>query len=132
MAAYKHSPYTKAGRHERNMAAAKRKKANAYKPYKPRGSSGSRSKSKSGCYVATCVYGSYDCPEVWTLRRYRDQVLAQTILGRIFIRCYYAISPSVVRIFGKTKLFHRFWKTHLDNMVQRLNTQGFSSDEYQD
>ena len=32
-------------------------------------------KKKQGCYVATCVYGSYDCPQVWTLRRYRDDVL---------------------------------------------------------
>ncbi len=30
---------------------------------------------KNGCYIATCVYGSYDCPEVWTLRRFRDDVL---------------------------------------------------------
>ena len=31
-----------------------------------------------GCYVATAVYGSYDCPEIWTLRRFRDKVLART------------------------------------------------------
>ena len=34
--------------------------------------------AKAGCYVATSVYGSYDCPEVWTLRRFRDEVLADT------------------------------------------------------
>ena len=28
--------------------------------------------SDSGCYIATCVYGSYDCPQVQTLRRFRD------------------------------------------------------------
>ena len=28
--------------------------------------------SNGACYVATAVYGSYDCPEVWTLRRFRD------------------------------------------------------------
>ena len=33
---------------------------------------------KSGCYIATAVYGSYDCPQVWTLRRYRDYTLAET------------------------------------------------------
>ena len=26
--------------------------------------------SAGPCYVATAVYGSYDCPEVWTLRRF--------------------------------------------------------------
>lgn len=87
---------------------------------------------KGGCYVATCVYGSYDCPQVWTLRRYRDQKLAQTVLGRAFIRCYYAVSPTVVKIFGETKLFQNFWRTRLDRMVQKLNAQGFSAERYQD
>ena len=89
-------------------------------------------KKNNGCYVATCVYGSYDCPQVWTLRRYRDQKLSQTVLGRAFIRCYYAVSPTVVKLFGKTKFFHNFWKIHLDRMVQRLKAQGFSSERYQD
>ncbi len=87
---------------------------------------------EKGCYVATCVYGSYDCPEVWTLRRYRDNKLAKSVLGRAFIRCYYAVSPTVVKIFGKTKLFQNFWRARLDRMVQRLNAQGFSSERYQD
>lgn len=37
-----------------------------------------------GCYVATAVYGSYDCPQVWTLRRFRDYTLAETWYGRAF------------------------------------------------
>lgn len=60
------------------------------------------SPSSGGCYVATCVYGSYDCPKVWTLRRFRDNVLAKSIDGRAFIRTYYAISPTLVRWFGDT------------------------------
>ena len=28
--------------------------------------------NENGCYIATCVYGSYDCPQVLTLRRFRD------------------------------------------------------------
>ena len=35
-----------------------------------------------GCYVATAVYGSYDCPQVWTLRRYRDDILAKNCLPK--------------------------------------------------
>ena len=37
-----------------------------------------RQKSRRGCYIATCVYGSYDCPQVWTLRRFRTACLAKT------------------------------------------------------
>lgn len=60
------------------------------------------------CYVATCVYGSYDCPQVWVLRRFRDERLAESIWGRAFIRTYYAISPTIVKWFGSTKWFKRF------------------------
>ena len=51
-----------------------------------------RRMAKSGCYVATAVYGSYDCPEVWTLRRFRDNYLDNYLLGRMFIKLYYAIN----------------------------------------
>ena len=39
-----------------------------------------------GCYIATCVYGSYDCPQVRTLRRFRDEVLKQSAPGRAFVK----------------------------------------------
>lgn len=87
---------------------------------------------KRGCYIATCVYGSYDCPSVWTLRRFRDNVLAQHIGGRCFIKCYYAISPILVRILGKTRIFQRFWKYVLDKFVAYLHRQGISDRSYQD
>ena len=37
-------------------------------------SSGTSSSSSGGCYVATAVYGSYDCPQVWTLRRFLQRL----------------------------------------------------------
>ncbi len=85
-----------------------------------------------GCYIATAVYGSYDCPEVWTLRRYRDKKLAKTLFGRAFIRIYYAISPTLVKYFGKKPWFNRLFKRRLDRMVARLNAQGFDSTPYDD
>lgn len=85
-----------------------------------------------GCYVATAVYGSYDCPQVWTLRRYRDNTLAKTWYGRAFIHTYYAISPTLVKWFGKTKWFRKLWKGKLDKMVARLQAQGVESTPYND
>ena len=90
------------------------------------------SSSSSGCYVATCVYQSYDCPQVWTLRRYRDNTLAKTRRGRAFIKLYYAISPTLVRWFGKTKWFKKLWKPKLDRMVAKLNKKGVEDTPYQD
>lgn len=44
--------------------------------------SGTEVAKKSGCYVATYVYGTYDCPELWVLRRWRDERLAESAQGR--------------------------------------------------
>lgn len=85
-----------------------------------------------GCYVATAVYGSYDCPQVWTLRRYRDYDLAETWYGRAFIRTYYAISPTLVKWFGHTEWFKRMWRGKLDCMVKDLQEKGYESTPYED
>lgn len=88
--------------------------------------------ASGGCYVATAVYGSYDCPEVWTLRRYRDTTLAGTWYGRTFVKLYYAISPTLVKWFGNTKWFKSLWKGKLDRMVTRLQSKGVESTPYED
>ena len=85
-----------------------------------------------GCYVATCVYGSYDCPEVWTLRRFRDDILSENIFGRLFIKCYYAISPTAVKLFGDYKWFHKLFKKPLDRLVEKLNSDGVENTQYYD
>lgn len=85
-----------------------------------------------GCYVATAVYGSYDCPQVWTLRRYRDYTLAETWYGRAFVHTYYAISPTLVKRFGHTEWFKKMWKGKLDRMVADLNADGVLNTPYED
>jgi len=89
-------------------------------------------RKNDACYVATAVYGSYDCPEVWTLRRFRDYYLKQNIFGQTFIKLYYAISPIVIRLFGETAWFNSFFKNRLDEMVKYLNKKGYSSEKYED
>lgn len=84
------------------------------------------------CYIATCVYGSYDCPQVWTLRRFRDNNLENTWYGRMFIKCYYAVSPKLIKWFGNRKWFRTFWKKTLDYMVFKLNQQGIEDTKYSD
>ena len=88
--------------------------------------------TSDGCYVATAVYGSYDCPQVWTLRRYRDYTLAKTWYGRAFIKTYYAISPTLVKWFGHTEWFKKMWQGKLDRMVAKLQENGVESTPYED
>lgn len=88
--------------------------------------------SSGACYIATAVYGTYNCPEVWTLRRYRDNSLAETWYGRAFVRSYYAISPMLVKRFGEMKWFRNFWRSRLDKMVKKLHDKGVEDTPYVD
>ena len=88
--------------------------------------------SSGGCYVATAVYGSYDCPEVWTLRRFRDNYLQEHILGKVFVRFYYAISPTIVRWFGNSRAFNRINRKILDRFTALLKLKGYSDKPYDD
>lgn len=85
-----------------------------------------------GCYVATAVYGSYDCPQVWTLRRFRDFSLKRSFGGRLFVRVYYAVSPTLVKLFGKTKWFNNGCKKVLDKFIEKLQTDGYENTPYKD
>lgn len=89
-------------------------------------------KSVSGCYIATCVYGSYNCPEVYRLRRYRDYYLKERKLGRLFIKMYYVTSPSLVKHFGNKKWFRKIFKSYLDKKLIKLENSGYSDSPYND
>lgn len=91
-----------------------------------------KKKQSGGCYIATAVYGSYDCPQVWILRRFRDEVLSTNCFGRTFIRLYYATSPTLVRWFGNKKWFKYLWKKQLDKIILFLQDRGFDSSLYTD
>ena len=124
----------KTGRSQQNLLggynhydARFNKKGDSYKNLT--GGYTSRSSSQ-GCYIATCVYGSYECPEVWTLRRFRDRYLKKRGWGRTFVKVYYQTSPWVVRLFGGTG--KKLWKPALDRWVRWLNQNGYLDTSYED
>lgn len=86
--------------------------------------------SSGGCYVATAVYGSYDCPELWVLRRFRDQRLARSFPGRAFIRSYYTVSPIVLRLMGQHG--GGVFKGWIAALVRALRARGYSDEPYAD
>jgi hypothetical protein len=49
------------------------------------------------CFVATAAYGDPRHPEVVALRRWRDQVLVRTPLGRAFVAFYWRVGPLAAR-----------------------------------
>lgn len=91
-----------------------------------------RPQRSSGCYIATAVYGSYDCPEVRVLRRWRDDVLLRKPGGKRFVRTYYALSPYLVNILGSTRIFTSAVKPCLNLLVRRLQRSGVAATTYED
>ncbi|MBQ6311209.1 MAG: hypothetical protein IJK74_06645 [Bacteroidales bacterium] len=73
--------------------------------------------SSSGCYIATMVYGDYDHPQVVVLRHFRDNVLRNYSLGRLFIRFYYKHSPSWVEYLKDKKCVNSFIRKILDKFI---------------
>lgn len=94
----------------------------------PQGANG----NPGGCYVATAVYGSYDVPQVWVLRRWRDDRLSRTSLGRAFIRTYYRWSPRLVAACGTSRAFVVPARLLLDRLVRRLRKAGVLDTPYID
>jgi hypothetical protein len=87
---------------------------------------------KQKCYIATCVYNSYETKELFVLRRYRDKYLRRRFFGRLFIRFYYFNAPIVIKLFGKRKWFNKMWKKILDKKVDKLIKKGYLDTYYED
>ena len=62
----------------------------------------------------------------------RDYTLDKTWYGRLFIACYYAISPTIVKLFGNKEWFKSFCRKKLDAMVSDLKSKGVEDTKYID
>ncbi len=79
-------------------------------------------KKTEGCFIATACYGDYEAKEVWVLRRYRDNVLQQTAAGRLLVRFYYYVSPSLANYIRNKSYFKSVIRQHLlQPLVSRLS-----------
>jgi len=79
------------------------------------------STNKRGCFIATAVYGSQDVRRVQQFYKFRDEVLAKSFSGRLFIRFYYLVSPSLAKwINNKPSIKSFVRKNILDKMLNRF------------
>lgn len=87
----------------------------------PYSSSPRQSKNTSeGCYIATMAYGDYDHPQVITLRRFRDDVLLKSRIGRLFVKIYYFVSPKLVWLLRDSETVNAFIRKILDRICYVL------------
>ena len=72
------------------------------------GSIGGRSSygnnSNSDCIIVESLKEKNDIVYIFKLREWRDEVLANTLLGKIIINKYYKISPKMVKVSYKIPL----------------------------
>src|ERR1017187_2196668 len=60
---------------------------------------------KSGrCYIVTAASGDVNSPEVLYLSNFRDDVLIRHGLGRLFVGCYYRVSPVLAEVIARFRL----------------------------
>ena len=67
----------------------------------------------NSCYIASCIYGSYNEKEVLILRSFRDNNLNKSLFGRLFISIYYFISPNILKFAGNSNTFNKFMRFFL-------------------
>jgi len=81
----------------------------------------SSKKQKSGCFVATSIYESYEAWQVILLRKFRDQTLLKSKYGRLFVKYYYIFGPYLSRTINKFRFLQKIFKPVLNLFVNSLN-----------
>jgi hypothetical protein len=75
---------------------------------------------KKFCAVATWAYGSEDLPEVRRLRKFRDERLSRSFVGRAFVRWYYRNGSHIVTILDRIPGTHGAARSVLSAITRRL------------
>ncbi len=81
------------------------------------------SSASDGCYIATMAYGDYNHPQVFELRKFRDDYLSKTKIGRSFIKFYYKYSPSLVEKLKNKPTINIIIRRGLDQFIKSIKKQ---------
>lgn len=76
--------------------------------------------AEGSCYIATMAYGDYDHPQVLELRKFRDNFLNKTVIGRNFIKFYYKYSPSLVEKLKNKQSINLIIRKGLDQFIKAI------------
>lgn len=71
------------------------------------------------CFLATAVYGE-DAPELEAFRRFRDTQLLPRRSGRVMVRAYYAVGPTLAKWVAPHARVRRTLKVGLDVLHRKL------------
>ena len=78
------------------------------------------SSSNSNCFVVTTTMGDVNHPVVVDFRNYRDEVLLNTILGRLLIKVYYQIGPTLSEIIKNNNTLFQISRSFILKLHKRI------------
>lgn len=74
---------------------------------------------RSGCFIATAVYGDPNAEEIQILRDFRDSV-SHIMIYKLLFNCYYIVSPRLLFIFKNQEVRKDIRKYFLNPIVKYL------------
>jgi hypothetical protein len=77
------------------------------------------SDGKGRCFIATAAF-EYHSPEVQALSEFRDAHLLKSRAGRLFVKIYYRLSPSIAQILDKYPLLRPPVRQALRKIIELL------------
>lgn len=75
---------------------------------------------RTRCFIATVAYGTPSAAEINVLRKFRDNNLKQSTIGRSFIDFYYLVSPPIAKFISPRPWLRRFVQSILNPLVTLL------------
>lgn len=90
------------------------------KPSETTSQAPSTEKKSGGCFIATAAFGSPLAPEVLIFRRFRDEVLIPSTLGKMFVKGYYVALPPVAFLISKSRFLQIATRRVLLQPILRL------------
>jgi len=74
------------------------------------------------CFIATAAYGTPFAEEINVLRKFRDDNLKQSSVGRSFIDFYYLVSPPIAKFISSRSWLRKFVRSILNPLIILLKT----------
>jgi hypothetical protein len=81
------------------------------------------SKNNLNCFIVTTTMGDINHPVVVDFRRYRDEVLLNTFIGRLFINIYYRIGPLLSKVIKTNSFLFTISKKIVLSIHNLINTK---------
>ncbi len=72
------------------------------------------------CFIASAIFGPLS-NEVTIFRNFRDTVLMSFLVGRLFVNCYYKLSPTLAMLLLRFSILSFPFKIILRKLAQLLN-----------